>query len=100
MTRMHNPAHPGKILEEICDDLKDSTSLSRNAIAKHLHVTAGTLSNIINGKASITAVMAIKLHKAFGMSAESWLRLQEQYDLWQAEQDYRREKISLLVSAV
>lgn len=94
---MHNPAHPGKIVEEICDDLKDSEGLSRNAISKHLLITAGTLSNIINGKASITAVMAIKLQKAFGMSAEAWLRMQEQYDLWQAEKSYRREKITPLV---
>lgn len=99
MSRMHNPSHPGKILEEICDDIKTSEGLSRNAIAKHLKVTAAAISNIINGKTSITAVMAVKLQKAFGMSAETWLRMQEQYDLWQAEKQSKSDKISLLVAS-
>lgn len=98
-SKMYNPSHPGKILEELCDDIKESQGLSRNAIAKHLKVTAGALSNIINGKASVSAKMAVKLKKAFGISAETWLRMQEQYDLWLEEKISRREKIDSLLTS-
>jgi addiction module HigA family antidote len=100
MVQMHNPVHPGKIVEEFCNDLKKSDGLSRNVISKHLHITPGALSNVINGKAAITATMAIKLQKAFGMSAQTWLRMQEQYDLWLAEKSSRKEKISPLIVTV
>ncbi|MGJ3495621.1 putative HTH-type transcriptional regulator YddM [Piscirickettsia salmonis] len=96
MSRMHNPPHPGLLLAEMCDGIKEEQGLSRNAIAKHLKVTPGALSNVINGKASVTATMAVKLSKAFSVSAETWLRMQEAFDLWQAEKACKREKIEPL----
>tara|TARA_B100001964_G_C13840751_1_gene425726 strand:+ start:390 stop:605 length:216 start_codon:yes stop_codon:yes gene_type:complete len=54
--------------------------------AEALGVSRKTLSAIVNGRAGISPEMAIRLSKAFGTSAESWLNQQMQYDLWQARQ--------------
>lgn len=65
--------------------------------AAGLGVSRKTLSAILNGRAGISPEMAIRLGKAFGTSAESWLNQQIQYDLWVAEQnlgDVRVKKLS------
>ena len=54
--------------------------------AEGLGVTRKTLSALLNGRAGISPEMAIRISKAFGGSAESWLIQQVQYDLWQALQ--------------
>ncbi len=78
--RMNNPAHPGLILREYLGDLTVTEAASR------LKVTRAALSRILNGSAGISAVMALHLKEALGTSAEMWVRMQGQYDLWQAEQ--------------
>ncbi len=82
--RMHNPPHPGEILREFCIE---PLGLSVTRAAKALGVSRKTLSAILNGRAGISPEMAIRLSKAFGTSAESWLNQQVQYDLWLAEQN-------------
>src|ERR1700746_2495305 len=83
MSRMHNPPHPCEvIMERVLDPLK----LTVTAAAEGLGVSRRTLSALLNGHAGISPDMAIRLSKAFGRSPESWLQLQLQYDLWQAEQ--------------
>jgi addiction module HigA family antidote len=52
-----------------------------------------TLDNLVNGKSGISADMAIRLDKAFGGGAETWLRLQMAYDLAQARQHESRRKL-------
>jgi antitoxin HigA-1 len=83
MSRMHNPPHPGEVIKELC---LDPLNLTVTAAAEGLGVTRRTLSTLLNGHAGISPDMAIRLSKAFGRSPESWLQLQLQYDLWQAEQ--------------
>ena len=80
---MHNPAHTGEIVREEC--LKP-LGLSVTAAADALGVTRKALSDLLNGHTGVSPDMAIRLSKAFGRSPESWLQLQLQYDLWQAEQ--------------
>lgn len=80
MSRMFNPAHPGEVLREYLGD----TSVTE--AAKRLGITRPMLSRILNGNAGITAEMAIRLSKSLGTSAEVWLGMQSQYDLWHAEQ--------------
>jgi addiction module HigA family antidote len=80
---MHNPPHPGTIIKELC---LDPLGLSVTDAAKALGVSRKTLSCIINGKAGISPEMAVRLSIAFDTSSESWVNLQSQYDLWQAEQ--------------
>ncbi len=81
--KMHNPPHPGEVLKELCIEPLDLTITDA---AKALGVSRKTLSAILNGRAGISPEMAIRLSKAFGTTAESWLNQQMQYDLWQAEQ--------------
>ncbi len=91
--RMHNPPHPGEILREFCIE---PLGLSVTRTAEALGVSRKTLSAILNGRAGISPEMAIRLSKAFGTSAESWLNQQVQYDLWLAEQNSMDMKVEHL----
>ena len=73
---MHNPSHPGLIIR---DDVLPDLQLSVNEAAKQLGV-----SRVINGRSAITAEMALRVGKWVGNGPEIWLRMQSQYDLWQA----------------
>jgi addiction module HigA family antidote len=81
--KMHNPPHPGGIIRDQC---LEPLGLTITAAAKGLGVTRKALSELVNGHSGVSPEMAIRLSKAFGSSPETWLRLQMQYDLWQAEQ--------------
>jgi len=75
---MFNPAHPGEILREYLG------SVPVGEAAKKLRVARSTLSRLLNGRASFTAPMALRLAAAFGTEPGMWLDLQQQYDLWHA----------------
>lgn len=94
--RMHNPPHPGEILREFCIE---PLGLSVTRSADALGVSRKTLSAILNGRAGISPEMAIRLSKAFGTSAESWLNQQVQYDLWLAEQNSQHMEVEKLSAA-
>lgn len=87
---MKNPAHPGRIVKSAC--LKP-LGLSVTEGAKVLGVTRQTLTKIVNGKSGISAHMAIRLAKAFGSSAELWVRMQATYDLAQARKEEGKIKV-------
>ena len=78
---MHDPPHPGEVVREFC--IKP-LGLTVSDAARGLGVSRKTLSALLNGRFGISPEMAIRLSKAFGGSAESWLIQQTQYDLWQA----------------
>jgi antitoxin HigA-1 len=78
---MKNPPHPGLSVRHDCIEPLD---LTITEAAEILGVTRQTLNNLVNGKSGISADMAIRLDKAFGGGAETWLRLQMAYDLAQA----------------
>ncbi len=80
--RMKNPPHPGLSVRHDC---LEPLGLSIAAGAKVLGVTRQAMNNLVTGKAGISAEMAIRLEKAFGGGAETWLRMQAAYDLAQAE---------------
>ena len=75
---MKNPVHPGRIVRHDC---LEPLGLSVTAGAKILGVSRQALNNIVNGKSGISPEMAIRLTKAFGSTAETWLRMQLAYDL-------------------
>lgn len=81
MGRMHNPAHPGEVLREWLPEGMTVTNA-----AKALQVSRVTLSKVLNGKAGVTAGMALRLAAWLGTSPDVWLGMQTQFDLWQAEQ--------------
>jgi addiction module HigA family antidote len=74
---MRNPPHPGELIRENLEDL----GLSVAYAAAGLGVTRQQLYNVINGKSAVTPEMALRFEKAFGGSADLWLRMQVNYDL-------------------
>jgi len=88
--KMHNPPHPGEVLNELC--LKPA-GLTITDAAKALRVSRKTLSAILNGRAGISPEMAVRLSIAFDTTAESWLAQQIQYDLAAAER--KRKKLGV-----
>ena len=94
--KMHAPPHPGEVIRELC---LEPLGLSVTAAASGLGVSRKTLSTILNGRAGISAEMAIRLSKAFDTSPESWLNQQSQYDLWQAQQHASELKVIKLYKA-
>ena len=77
---MHNPCHPGEIIKYEC---LEPLGLSITRAAQGLGVSRQKLSDLVNGKAGLSADMAIRLSLAFGSTAETWLGMQAAYDLWQ-----------------
>jgi addiction module HigA family antidote len=61
--------------------------------AKVLGITRQALNNVVNGKAAISPEMAIRLAKAFGSTAETWLRMQLAYDLAAARKDESKIRV-------
>jgi antitoxin HigA-1 len=82
MSRMFNPPHPGEVLQQY---LPEGTSIT--GAAQKLGVSRQALSAVLNGRAGISAEMAVRLSKALSTSADLWLGMQMQYDLWQANQN-------------
>ena len=87
---MKNPVHPGRIVRNDC---LEPLGLSVTEGAKVLGVTRQTLTKIINGRSGISALMAIRLAKAFGSTAETWVRMQAAYDLAQARKEESKIKV-------
>jgi addiction module HigA family antidote len=88
MGRMFNPPHPG---ESIREDILPALEITVTEAARQLGVSRVTLSRLINGQSGVSADMARRLEAWLGgpkrgPSAESWLRMQTDYDLWQANQ--------------
>jgi addiction module HigA family antidote len=80
---MKNPPHPGRIVRQECLEPLD---LSVTEAARALGVTRQALNNLVNEKAGISPEMAVRLAKAFGSDAGTWLRMQTAYDLAQVEE--------------
>ena len=95
MAAMYNPPHPGDVLWEL--HLKE-TGISVSEAALRLGVSRQAMSAILNGRAGISADMALRLADALGTSAEMWTGMQSAYDLWQAKQK-KRPKVKTLLKA-
>ncbi len=85
------PIHPGEIIKY---HHLEPRSLSVTELARCLNISRVTVSKIINGRAPVTADMALRLSIAFNTTAELWLGLQKQYDLWHAEHDFEQWKLA------
>ena len=85
-------AHPGRLLKRELE----ARALSANRLALDLGVPSGRITDILNGRRSITADTAIRLGRYFGHRAQFWLDLQSQYDLAAVEGE-RGEEIALRV---
>ena len=87
MSRMKKPPHPGRIIRQECIE---ASGMTVTDAAARLGVTRQTLNNIVNEKAGISALMAYRLAKMFGSTPEVWLGLQNDYDLAEAEKEFKR----------
>jgi addiction module HigA family antidote len=87
---MKNPIHPGRVVRHDC---LEPLRLSVTAGAKVLRVSRQALNNVVNGKSGISPEMAIRLSKAFGSTAETWLRMQLAYDLAAARKNESKIKV-------
>ena len=90
---MKNPPHPGLSVRYDC---LEPLGLSVTEAARRLGVSRKQLSSIVNGRAGISAEMAIRLDKAFGGGATTWYQLQAAYDMAQAikgAEDIRVERV-------
>ena len=90
MSQMHDPPHPGEILQDTV--LREMTVTE---FAKRLSMSRVALSRVVNGRAAVSAELAIRLAAALGGSAETWMRMQVAHDLWHA-QKRKRPKIRLI----
>jgi len=75
------PLHPGEHLKEILEEL----SMSQNAFAEFIGVSAMRISYVVQGKRPVTAELAVLFGRAFGQSPQFWMNLQTSYDLKLAE---------------
>jgi len=85
---MHNPPHPGEFIEAT---YMEPFGLSCRYLAAKLNVAASTLNRVLKKQSGVSPEMALRLSKALGRSPESWLAMQDAYDLWQAR---KRVKLS------
>jgi len=79
---MHNPPHPGEFIQATYMEPFD---LSCRYLASQLNVAASTLNRVLKTQSGISPEMALRLSKSLGRSPESWLSMQDAYDLWQAK---------------
>jgi antitoxin HigA-1 len=78
-----NPAHPGEVLRDYLGEMSVAEAAAR------LGVTRAHLSRILNGRAGVSTPMSLRLSAAIGTSPEFWLKMQMQYELWQAQKAKR-----------
>ena len=90
---MHNPPHPG---EFIVQTYMQPFGLSCRFLASQLDVAASTLNRILKQQSGITPEMALRLSKALGRSPESWLAMQDAYDLWKARKRVKLNRVAKL----
>ena len=82
------PIHPGEILSE---EFLKPIGMSMNKLADELHVPANRITQIVEGRRSITGETALRLARYFGTSAEFWLGMQKDYDLQVARDEFEAE---------
>jgi len=87
---MHNPPHPGEFIREV---YLQPFGITGRQLALKLDVSSSTLHRILKGRSGISSEMALRLAKALGRSAESWLAMQSNYDLWQTRQSVDLEDV-------
>lgn len=72
------PVHPGRLLH---DEFMEPVGLSQRRLAQATGLSRARVGNLVRGRRGITAEVALRLERALGMSAQSWMNLQTLYDL-------------------
>lgn len=87
---MYNPPHPGEFIREV---YLDPFKISYRSAALKLRVAPSTFLRLLKGQSNISPEMALRLSKGLGRSPESWLAIQDNYDLWVAKQTFDTDLI-------
>lgn len=87
---MHNPPHPGEFIREI---YLEPFEITGRQLSGKLGVSPSTLNRVLNGSSGISPEMALRWSKALGRSPESWLAMQDDFDLWQARQSVSLDSV-------
>jgi len=93
---MKNPPHPGEMIGDSIDEM----GVTVVDAAKALGVTRQQLHNVIAGRSAVTPEMAVRLEKALGSTADTWLRMQANYDLAQIRNRATSIKVTRLAPKV
>ena len=81
---MYNLPHPGEFLRSV---YLDELGVSVRKVAESLGVSPSTFNRLLNGQSNVSPEMALRLSKTLGRSPESWLAMQDSYDLWHARKE-------------
>ena len=90
---IHNPPHPGEFIDSV---YLEPFNVSHRQVAELLDVSPSTFNRLVKGVSSVTPEMALRLSKTLGRSAESWLEMQQHYDLWNARKQIKLGRVKKL----
>ena len=87
---MHNPPHPGEFIQAT---YMEPHGLSCRYLAERLDVSPSTLNRILKQQSGVSPEMAMRLSKALGRTPQSWLAMQDAYDLWHVGKTIKLENV-------
>lgn len=87
---MYNPPHPGEFIREV---YLEPFGITGRQLSAKPGVPTSTLNRVLNGGSGVSSAMALRLSKALGRTPESWLAMQDNYDLWQARQSVNLDSV-------
>ncbi len=90
---LYNPPHPGEFIKEVYLSPFD---ISSRKVAEKLKVSPSTFNRLIKGENNISPEMALRLSKTLGRSPESWLSMQDAYNLWHAKKNVDLHEVERL----
>lgn len=91
---MKNPPHPGDFIRT---EIVEPAGLTVTAAADALGVSRPALSSLLNGKADLSADMALRIEKAFGVPMDTLMRMQSSYDIARARKRERTIRVRRIV---
>jgi len=94
---MYNPPHPGEFIREV---YLEPSNISYRSVALKLKVAPSTFLRLIKGQSNVSPEMALRLSKGLGRSPESWLAMQNSYNLWHVRQTVNLDEIEPLAMTV
>ena len=95
--QQHNPMHPGVFIKRV---YLQPNNIGSNELALKLKVSPGLISRLLNEKTSVSPAMALKLSVVLGRSPESWLVMQDNYDLQKARKEVNLNNYNTIKFAV
>ena len=90
---MFNPPHPGEFIKEV---YLTPFNISSRSVAEKLKVSSSTFNRLIKTESNISPEMALRLSKTLGRTAESWLSMQDSFNLWHAKNNVNLDEVEKL----